>query len=1516
MILLLVSFAFCLKPIYFVAGFGDSSIYFPLKSSIHKDCPPGINNILIQKANKYNIHSMSNYTKCIAKLLQVQYNKKVIYLPEMQVDNIIIGNNSICTDIFNKIIGKMIDFGYFYNINYFTVDYNYFLHPVTSYDVYDKLKRKIEQDYTHNGEKAIFISYDQGTSFTSIFLSNYSRLEWVKQYIDSVIFLDPTFAGLSTISHLYSQSLYPFISNDEFIKSLMKMPGLHIRLPNYAIYENFSINYENKIYPFNASHVFEFLKEHGKVDDESELIFKAEAEKYLKVPVPEPPIPSLIIFNDVKSQTVNRQLITFFNDSKNEPFSPEGSLYACAKWRTVKCLSIHPDRNQSSILQSQQATDAIIDHIKERNLNKDFKKINRETIYKDNKEMIHKDNNNKVKKDGREAIYKDNNEMINKDNNNKVKENSREAIYKDNNEMINKDKNNKVKENSREAIYKDKNNKVKENSREAIYKDNNEMINKDKNKKVNQEMFNKEKVINADNVISFTEVMGNFSDEGYVNSHMVDSAKFRFSAPSGHKNYQLSYAFDSNPNTLYVSSVANSDTFNNRLSINFTKSVTLEAILYDPKYSTDGDTGTFQGFPNVVNVYSSIGNEPLTLKATFTGNPVYQWTRIQYVFPDMIECDKLILEFANVTKQTIVGDTNSLVICNLFFIQHYDKEPSSIASISGKYSNNGYFNKCVISSSEFTYSAPTGMINHRISDAFDGNESTYYISGIDNTNIFYNTIIINFTKTVILEAFIYVPVFNTNGNTRIFHGFPTVLNVYSSIGNNNFTLVTTFIGIPLHTWNKVQFVFPEIIECDKLKLEFVDVTYQFIVGNSKSPVIEDLYLIRYLKTYQINEVTGKNKINGYVYSANVGQSKFDFSGQEGMPNYPLNNAFDGTPDTCYISSISNNATYSNKIAIEFTETVALEAMLYDPFYDDELMIHGCPTILYIYSSTGNETLSLNYIFIGDSLYEGARLQFVFPEIIECDKIVLEFGDVTEQTVFGNSKSPIICNLFFIQKVETTYFTEASKDYLDNNYVSLHMIDLSKFTCDAPEGVINYPLSNAFDGNSSTFYISSISNNYTYYNNISISFSESVFLEALLYDPSYFTFSNKREFQGFPTGIRVYVSNNEQLLSLNTIFIGEPVYPWTRIQFVFPIIIECDKLVLEFVDVSKQGLFNNQSNPTIAGLYFISPNISTIQPSMPTPIYIADLCEPGSRCDYNGKEGEQICVIINSSGFKNIVNSDDGGAIRITNAGIICQEMSFDDCQSKEGGGGALYIDSSHIVDIEKVDFVNCKANFGGGIYVYSTSNDERVKIIECSFTSCQSLSDASNASTGGSAIYITSRMSIITDCKFINNLESQVKIYNSFVRQNGAILEHRKQPRNDVKYCRFEIGKHSKSSLFYVGGPDGVNCFVKSSVFVGQIHGRNYHIDGELLSKFAPKIVVDFCKFSTDHSHSINVKSSNDYCVFQLQKQFFNYNEAKETNKIEIFTFSIIILAAVIVIVIIFIFKKKMDSSNMEILAS
>lgn len=294
-----------------------------------------------------------------------------------------------------------------------------------------------------------------------------------------------------------------------------------------------------------------------------------------------------------------------------------------------------------------------------------------------------------------------------------------------------------------------------------------------------------------------------------------------------------------------------------------------------------------------------------------------------------------------------------------------------------------------------------------------------------------------------------------------------------------------------------------------------------------------------------------------------------------------------------------------------------------------------------------------------------------------------------------------------------------------------------------------------------YFLSSSPNNSSFVIKITFNFDEVVFLEAILVDTTYATRGQTRTFTGFPTALNIYSSIDDEPFVLNAIFIWTTVYPWTRVQFVFPNVIKCNKLIFECNELTTTG---KGKYVFLAGLTFIKdPSHSTVPTENLTYLPIVDVCQSGIPCSYEGTPDHQVVITINSTSFTSVSNEEDGGAIKLTNAGIVCENITFDRCNSKSGGGGSIYINNdisqNNDIIINNVSFSNCKAKFGGAVFVHTESFQENVNIINCIFKTCQALSFSESESLiGGSALFLFSKQSNIYECTFSKNIgESQLK---------------------------------------------------------------------------------------------------------------------------------------------------------------
>lgn len=166
-------------------------------------------------------------------------------------------------------------------------------------------------------------------------------------------------------------------------------------------------------------------------------------------------------------------------------------------------------------------------------------------------------------------------------------------------------------------------------------------------------------------------------------------------------------------------------------------------------------------------------------------------------------------------------------------------------------------------------------------------------------------------------------------------------------------------------------------------------------------------------------------------------------------------------------------------------------------------------------------------------------------------------------------------------------------------------------------------------------------------------------------------------------------------------------------------IVCKYLKLEFIEVTPDNFKNvyndNKQLPVAGTIKFFKTSVPDLTENSPapsrspfTPEYSCG--EDNNRCDIKGETDKQAQVTVSLTIFNKIEVEQDGGAIHLVNTALMCENVQFDRCKSKTGGGGGIYlnnsIDKKSEVKLENLQFKDCKALYGGGVYVYSSSEND------------------------------------------------------------------------------------------------------------------------------------------------------------------------------------------------------------------
>lgn len=754
---------------------------------------------------------------------------------------------------------------------------------------------------------------------------------------------------------------------------------------------------------------------------------------------------------------------------------------------------------------------------------------------------------------------------------------------------------------------------------------------------------------------TFEQAKNNYILQSYLNAHSIPLSLYQLTSNGDASNYPVSNIYTEST-SYWVSGQPCTDSFRPTLTYTFDKTVSIEAFLLYSAYRTRDTVRYFDGFPEILNIYATTDNRPDELKVVFSGTAPTStsWGTTQFVFPEPIECTKLVLEYVKATPCDSFNMQNATVAAAQKIILVGDVVVHHLApnGESNQYSDSAYINPRKISPSEFQYSSNAeAKSGYPLRQAFDGNNGNYFVSNVENNDTFKTSITIDFNEVREIEGFLMATAYRTRypdtGTVRYFDGFPTTLNVYTSKSTTDDSLVldTVFEGNPVNPWTIIQFIFNRKVECRKLKLEYATVTADESFSNGlHCAVAAEITFLKYIEVppptatpvatplptptqsplpaylnMVIEKASGDYANADYVSKNKIATSLFEVTTNGDKSGNPISNALDDTKTTFWVSSQPNSDSFKATITFSFTKTVLLDAFLLNPAYrtrDTIRHFDGYPLKASFYASTENGPYELLAAFSGEKPTSTSwdLTQFVFMYPIRCDSLKIEFDNITENDSFNlaNATQLALNEIKLIGKIAPNYLAPAATagSFNTPQYVASHRIPLTEFTATANGNAkSNYPLLNAFDRNEKTYWAQETENSDTFHSTITLEFKEVKTIEAILWDTAYRTrypsTGTVRYFDGFPTKMNVFIStttNTEEEFYLNSVFEGEPVFPWMRVQFVFKEPIQCRVLKLELVNVTADESFSSGKHCATAGeIYVISSNEQLPDPtSSPKP----------------------------------------------------------------------------------------------------------------------------------------------------------------------------------------------------------------------------------------------------------------------------------------------------------------------------
>ena len=521
---------------------------------------------------------------------------------------------------------------------------------------------------------------------------------------------------------------------------------------------------------------------------------------------------------------------------------------------------------------------------------------------------------------------------------------------------------------------------------------------------------------------------------------------------------------------------------------------------------------------------------------------------------------------------------------------------------------------------------------------------------------------------------------------------------------------------------------------------------------------------------------------------------------------------------------------------------------------------------------------------------------------------------------------------FIGEIEPDFIESKGTEGIYNlsDYTTSHIISTEDFEYSSNGDKDGKPIANAFDGSPSTYWVAGEENSDTFKSAITIQFKKTTNVDAILIDPAYRTrypeTGTVRYFDGFPTTLNVYASTTTgDSFKLDTVFKGEPHYPWAQIQFVFKTPIKCRRLKLEFSNVTLDESFWNTKYAAVVGEITLLQDAAK-PPPLPNEdgviIPEAGECNHKYRCDQNITDDKTVTLEIKQTNFSHYNNEKDGGAISLINCGFECEKTEFNECTSTKGGGAIFYSNEklNGILNLIDITFVSCSAVFGGAAYVCSPTAP--VYIVNCNFNDLHLLEPGENAGEyhGGSALFLSFEYGSVRN----NNIKrcdgTAIKVHPRFDYKPSSFFFFKSTKASQkvvtIERCTFEANEKTDASIYFIRGSNAGTSFnIVQCDFIGTLKEGSHFIDGRSISNKSPKLFVTKCKFASSSKNAINMNSYDEFLSIDLKDQVFNEDSIVEEESMYNWKSILIIVspAALIIIVtliVVLIVVKKRKNTN------
>ena len=250
------------------------------------------------------------------------------------------------------------------------------------------------------------------------------------------------------------------------------------------------------------------------------------------------------------------------------------------------------------------------------------------------------------------------------------------------------------------------------------------------------------------------------------------------------------------------------------------------------------------------------------------------------------------------------------------------------------------------------------------------------------------------------------------------------------------------------------------------------------------------------------------------------------------------------------------------------------------------------------------------------------------------------------------------------------------------------------------------------------------------------------------------------------------------------------------------------------------------------------------------------------------------------------------------ANLEIKNCIFRESNAKQSGGAVLITDGKN-VNISNCSFESNKAEYGGAVYISSSSLSDTINIENCIFkNNVATKLEGPDEASGGSGLLLYAYTGVIRRCKFKNN---EVKIVNN-VQSLYSLSIPLEKPTFKLSECSFSVDKTSKFSIFYHGRERKTTLELEKCIFKGDLNDNAYFIDGQLNSKNSLKLIIRDCKFPPKLRKVLNPNSKFELVEIK--------EKTKEMNKMKIISIVSVFGIAAGAILIITIMKKRSNELN------